>query len=334
MPVERIALSKLAERVGYPIDVFICCGSFESRCLSVAEVVDADRIGKAIVGRHVTMHRRVTANTAKLMERFGAKAVSLELNSDLPIQSADRIADALATCRGTSPQHILIDVTTFTHESLLLLAELLNTAFSDRDDVRFVYTIAKDYAPGYNDEEKWLSKGIREIRSVLGYPGEMLPGRRIHLILLHGLEVERSTRVIAEYEPELLSLGRPEEAKSTFPKHISANRRVHAQVLKYARNTVEVEEFLSIPNDPHGLCEAILQQTELRDDLNIVAAPMSTKLSALGVGLAARSRPAIQICYAQPVRYNYDNYSTPSQLCYVFQMPEFLEGRDKTNAAL
>jgi hypothetical protein len=328
MGVERIAISHLGGIVGQSIDVFICCGSFEDRCLSVALAIEPANVRRVIVGEHVNLHRHVAANTAKLMQRFDGKVLALGLNSASPIESADNIADALKTCRSDSQQKVVVDVTTFTHESLLILAELLGTVFSAEDDVYFVYTIAEKYANGLRDAEKWLSKGIRDIRSVLGFPGRVLPGRGIHLILLHGLEPERSKSLIANYEPAFLSLGRSDELSALADEELlSANRRVHEEVLQFAKNTVDLEEFPFIANDPEESCRVMKERACQRGDLSVIVAPMNTKLSALGVGLAARDNPEIQICYAQPVTYNYEGYSKPSDMCYVFRMPGFLQER-------
>ena len=324
MAVERTAISQLRQIVGSSIDVFICCGSFEDRCLSVPSAIEPANVRTVIVGEHVNLHRHVAANTAKLMQRFEGKVLPLGLNSASPIQSADNIADALKTCRSDSKQKVLVDVTTFTHESLLILAELLGTVFSIKDDLHFVYTIAKEYANGLPYLEKWLSKGTQDIRSVLGFPGRVLPGRGIHLILLHGLEPERSKSLITNYEPAFLSLGRSDELAATADKDLlSANRRVHAEILS-SQGTLSISRSSrSLRMTRKGRAESC-RNARQRDDLSVIIAPMNTKLSALGAGLAARDNPEIQICYAQPATYNYEHYSTPSDTCYVFRMAGFL----------
>lgn len=328
MAIQRASLSNLGQTVGPSVDVFICCGSFEDRCLSVPSAIEPANVGHVIIGEHVNLHRHVAPNTAKLMHRFEGKSHALGLNSASPIESADNIADALETCRSESRQRVVVDVTTFTHESLLILVELLGTVFSAEDDVLFVYTIADKYAPSLPDEEKWLSRGIEDIRSVLGFPGSVLPGRGIHLILLHGLETERSVSLITDYEPAFLSLGRSEDVSPFADKGLqSANIRVHEEVLKFAENTVDLEEFPFPVNEPEESCRAIQERARRRDDLSVIVAPMNSKLSALGAGLAARENPAIQICYVQPITYNYENYSEPSDMCYVFRMPGFFNER-------
>jgi hypothetical protein len=40
---------------------------------------------------------------------------------------------------------------------------------------------------------------------------------------------------------------------------------------------------------------------------------LNTKLSTVGVALAAIENPEIQICYAEPEEYNTDGYSKPGK---------------------
>lgn len=322
MTVEKITLSAVSSRLVSPIDLLICCGSFEDRCLSVPKAIGSEGVTKVIVGQHVNLHRHVARNTAILMQLFGDKAIPLALDSGSPVKSADGIADALADCRLRSPSNVLIDTTTFTHESLLILFGLLPGVLGLGDQLSFVYTVAEEYCPGALDEEKWLSKGILDIRTILGYPGSMRPGRATHLVLLHGFEAERSKSLIARYEPALLSLGRPKEGSHTAERHVSTNTRVHEEVLRFAKNTVDVEEFAFNACDPEDSCRAIADRAVFRSELNVVVAPMNTKISALGSAVAAQRNPSIQLCYAQPVMYNYDNYSKASNNCYLFDLPE------------
>ena len=69
----------------------------------------------------------------------------------------------------------VIDATTFTRESLLILVRFLKQSLKTSDSVQFLYAPAKEYSIGTQYEDKWLSRGIREVRSVLGYPGDFLP---------------------------------------------------------------------------------------------------------------------------------------------------------------
>lgn len=320
MQPKRIAVADLSLEIGNSLDLFLCCASFESRSLSAGLSLNPAQVKFALVAKHVDYERYVVGNAHALLRHFsGASEVAL-LDTRSPIRSADAFAGCLRKVPAPCPERILVDVTTFTHETVIIVCELISRTFRGRD-VQCVYTIAEEYDPEQDDQSKWLSKGIAEIRSVLGFPGAVLPGRGTHLILLHGFEEERSKSLIARYEPDLLSLGAPDTDSFTAPKHGARHHRVHEQVLRYARISVpEVVEFEFCADNHFGCRDVILKQAAIRPDLNIVAAPMNTKLSTLGVMLAARLNHAIQICYAQPNTYNVDNYSRPGDELYLFAL--------------
>jgi hypothetical protein len=54
---------------------------------------------------------------------------------------------------------------------------------------------------------------------------------------------------------------------------------------------------------------------------NVIVAPLNTKVSTVGVALAAFDNDRIQLCYAPVEQYNRDSYSRPSELCFVFEIP-------------
>jgi hypothetical protein len=53
---------------------------------------------------------------------------------------------------------------------------------------------------------------------------------------------------------------------------------------------------------------------------------MNTKISTIGSALAALEEEAIQLCYAQPLQYNYKSYSTPGNTCYLLDFNGLLQG--------
>ncbi len=321
MPLRRIRVVDLVREVGDSIDLFLCCGSFESRSLSAGLSLIPDGVKFAIVAEHEDFHRHVAANTAKLKAHFGSASEILKLDTRSPIRSADRLAECLRKVPGPYPKRILFDTTTFTHETLIIAAEVILRTFGELGQLKCVYTIADEYDPGQPDDVKWLSKGISEIRSVLGFPGAILPGRGLHLVLLHGFEEERSKSLIARYEPDVLSLGTPLVNSYTAARHSGRNLRVHEEILRYAQIAVsEVNEFDFCATDHFECRDAILKQAEIKTGFNTVVAPMNTKISTLGVMLAGRANERIQICYVQPSTYNVDNYSRPSDELYVFDL--------------
>lgn len=62
----------------------------------------------------------------------------------------------------------------------------------------------------------------------------------------------------------------------------------------------------------------LLADAEAHANMNLVVAPMNSKISTLGAALAARVNPDIQLCYAPAVTYNFENYSKPCDCAISF----------------
>jgi hypothetical protein len=86
--------------------------------------------------------------------------------------------------------------------------------------------------------------------------------------------------------------------------------------MKHAR----VHPFPFSCSDPYKVKEQILEQSKIEPDTNVVVAPMNTKISTIGVGLAAIESKIIQLCYAPAIQYNFDNYSKPSDKFSAFEL--------------
>ena len=55
----------------------------------------------------------------------------------------------------------------------------------------------------------------------------------------------------------------------------------------------------------------------MNKEFNNILAPMNTKLSTIACALASLECLPLQICYAQPLQYNYENYSKAGNTCYL-----------------
>jgi hypothetical protein len=178
----------------------------------------------------------------------------------------------------------------------------------------FVYTVASEYSVGLPDDKKWLSKGIKEIRTVLGFPGEMLPSRKCHLIVLVGYEAERVRELVENYEPSILSLGMGDEDSSLSIEHHRLNRLVHTVLTE---RFTRYNEFLFSPSNPFHVSMTLRSVVKSTDNVNVVVAAMNTKLSTVGAALVAIKDESIQLCYATAMQYNTEKDSVPSEYCYV-----------------
>ena len=125
MTIRKCRIASLQKELASPIDVFICCGSYEERCLSVAKSIDRDAIGKAIIAENRDLSVHVGKNTENLRELFAEKHVDALINSGDPLETADHLKDSLMSVASEKALKYLVDITTFTHEGLLILLNAL-----------------------------------------------------------------------------------------------------------------------------------------------------------------------------------------------------------------
>lgn len=322
----KISLNDLPSYLDLPLDVFICSASFEDRCKSVAQQIDPSQVARVLICEYRDFENvdSEAANAAWLRSRFSDRARRVLLSTNQPIVTADSLRDELEGLPKAECLNVLIDISTFTHEALLILLKLLMSG-GQSANVRFVYTGAREYSIGFHGNEKWLSRGIDDVRSVLGYPGELVPSKKLHLIILAGFESERAEKLIEAYEPAVVSLGVGERSASVSEDHHDLNSVFHQRVFDFcdsmsAKNAgVRRFEFSCV--DPIATKVAIEKQIAECPGYNVIISPLNTKISTLGVALAALEQSSIQLCYAHPIEYNTSGYSSPDENCRLFSLP-------------
>lgn len=321
--IEKIKIHSISEHLKKPIDVFICSGSFEERCKTIPSQIKLDEVKNVLVCENEDLKEIVRPNSQYLINLFGQKTNHIALRTDEPLFGADNLLAALTNIYKCQPKNFLIDTTTFTHESLLVLLRIIRKIFQNHDGIslQFVYNGAEDYSVGLEPLDKWLSKGIGEIRSVLGYPGTIIPSRKIHLIVLLGFESERAMKLIDAYEPSVTSVGLGEAENSISEHHHAVNLGFYNSLRELYDN---IHEFHFSCINPFSTMQMIQEQVNKFPDHNVVIAPMNNKISTIGVALSAISNDSFQICYAHANQYNYEGYSSPSEWCYLFSLPELL----------
>lgn len=307
------------------IDVFICSASFEDRCKSVTDSLGHVRINRSIIAYNQDFYPLIENNlthlTTKLIERTTRNQLAtLALDTTNPIWTADHIAQEVGTALRAGADRVVIDITTFTRESLLILVRFLKQSLKASDSVEFLYAHAGEYSIGDQYEDKWLSKGIREVRSVLGYPGDILPSRRNHLIILVGFEDGRAISLSRECEPALISLGLADSAEAGTDPHQRSNEHRFAR-LKSSLDSAQ--EFIFKGYDAEATYNILKDRVSAAEDLNTIIAPMNTKISTLAAARLALENKSIQICYAQASIYNYSHYSSPGDNFYLFSLSGF-----------
>lgn len=308
---KRLMLTELACNLPWVPDLFICCASYETRCLSIANAVK-EKVNRALVVSNKNLEQYVSSNR-NLMLNMLPNSTAVVGDSSSPILTLDNLRCALDSLSGI--KRVLLDITTFTHEQLLMILRLLS--MNSEFEVLLAYASASDYSSKLPLEKKWLSKGIRDIRSVLGFPGDLDPTLPTQLIVLVGFEHERAAKLIEAYEPADLYIGHGHPSGHIDDKHKNANLHFSKLVEDTAAVLPVVNSFEFICSSPSKVKDALEKCINNSPEHNHVIAPMNTKLSTVGCAMLALESESVQLCYAEPYIYNYDNYSHPGSACYL-----------------
>jgi hypothetical protein len=322
---DKVPIDDVGSHLPAQIDLFICVASFESRCLSIAQRVH-DRTKHAIVLQNARPSAIAELNSERLRGLFEGRIREHQISIASPTGTADLLwSQVVSAISKVDNGTVVVDITTFTHEQLLILIALI-ASIELKAQLLLVYNGAGEYSTNTDEEHVWLSRGVKRIRSVLGFPGLQLPTRKLHLIILVGFEIERAQALIEKMEPARLSLGVGHPEQSVSPQHHSRNQRfvdrLHAFLAKQSANQARVEIFNFSCVDPNAVRDRILGQTRAYGEFNTVVCPMNTKLSTVGVALAALAETSIQIAYSEAEEYNEAGYSTPGPTAMVVPFPQ------------
>lgn len=305
-------LANVRSQVGSdPIDVFICCASFEERSISIAHNLAEADIARVAVFFNRDYLPVVKSNLEKLKEAFHNCSRTFELDTGDPLFTADRIVEAFIWLFAKGePRRIVVDITSFTRESMLILLRLLYDHRPAAASIEFLYANAAEYSVGDSVDKKWLSRGHKEVRSVLGYSGVLVPSKQSHLIVLVGFEDERALTLVHECEPAKITLGIADETDWATGPHQDTN--VH-RIMRLRNIVGEVEGFTFSGYDALATKRAIQTIVERGRSYNSIVAPMNTKISTIGAAMVALENEAVQICYSQADVYNISGYSKPGK---------------------
>lgn len=314
---QQLPLGELQDRVAGEFDLFVCAASYEKRCLSAPTSIAGDIFQKVIILKNEDVAGAGGAHARQLASHFKQSNASIvTITKRIAIRTADQMAKQIASCQPLTAARICVDTTCMTHETLLILFSLLKHIFpKDFRQIRFLYVPAKEYDPGTPDDKKWLSRGIKDVRSILGYPGTLLPSRRNRLLVLVGFEVNRTSSLINVYEPASLQLGYGSDALNA--EHQRVNKRKFERLLEMYPIA---GSFEFSPADAYSVRDTILDDARQHPELNLIVAPMNTKISTIGAALAVIERPEIQLCYASASTYNSENYSDPDDRVICFHV--------------
>lgn len=309
----KIDLTNLNSNISTEIGTLVCSSSFEDRWYKIAEHIDPDHLNKILILQKNIELTIWNKGINIIQQTHGDISSTVEINDLSPAELWRTISSSIIPAIEQEPKITLVDITTFSHEVVLFFVALLEEKNLKRK-VILAYAGASAYCTSSDPNEKWLSRGVKDIRSVLGFPGIIRPSKKSHLIILVGFETERAKELIVQYEPYSISLGTGIEP---YNKDFHTTNTWHKKQLEDFVKTIEcsrinISEFNFSCSDPISAKNSILIEAHKYDDLNITVAPMNTKVSTVGAGMAAIKEERLKLCYVEPSEYNKKTYSSPS----------------------
>ncbi len=319
---KEVSLEELSKDNFKEYQMFICSSSFEERCLIIPEAVRSNPFKRVLICHFSNNYEIANINLNKLKKGLVNHEV-IEFRKDNPIKNLDRIVQSINSFRISSKEkqlNILIDITTFTHEMLMILLYLFNRYFTHPAfNVKYLYNSATDYSLNEEFDSKWLSKGVGQIRSVLGYGGQMLPAKKTVLIIFVGFEDERVKSIIDLFEPNKVLIGHASLEGAINEKLQLRNKSIFERLIKTLKIDVETFEFsCKTPDDATTLLNRFIARHS--EEYNIIVASLNNKLSTIGCAFSAMQNPDVQICYATALSYNIHGYSNPGENAYIIDI--------------
>ncbi len=315
--MKKARLHNLNSNITEEYKVFICSASFESRCLAIPQKLKKQKFEKVIVLENSEGSNTIKENGNAIFGTYPGITRIIEVPFSDSLVVADLLAKELKTIKNRAS--VLIDITTFTHENLLIFLKILQQDKKIKK-IQCIYLNAAEYCPDANLEKKWLSRGCGEIRSVLGYSGMILPSRKLHLIVIVGYEYSRALEMISMLEPNSITLIYGSSNSSLTEKDKEANQVFNSLVQQMTFEFSDVESIQVPCNDPQSVATALQHLYAEHSDDNVMVVPMNNKVSTVGVYLSMPGNDDVQICYAPAVVYNESNYSVPGKDCYLFDI--------------
>jgi hypothetical protein len=315
----KIPLDQLHDEFSDFTGVLLIGLGFDQRCLTVLSNFPRKGTEEVIGISNVGWSEQNKQNIEKFRELVNSNNSVVGQDAKNIIEVADELSLKLAAIITESSAELLIDITSLSHELLVLLLGILHE-LGGLKRTTLMYVGATAYSTNTESNSMWLSRGVKDVRSILGFPGTMLPSKKLHLIILIGFEVERASEVILRYEPSSMSIGLGAKGQSISDSHQSKNKEFFDGITEFASSqdygTDEVFHFSFSCISPIETKNQLLSHINNLGGFsqkNLVVCPLNTKLSTVGVVLAAIEHPEIQICYAEPEGYNTEGYASPGK---------------------
>lgn len=301
-------------------DIFICSSSFEKRCQTIPKII-GNQVKNVLICQYEDNYQMANDNYNELLGILKSP-IPISFGKNNPLKNIDNLASNLHDLTSKlKSANILVDITTFTREMIFILIYFFrNEPSINEHKVTFIYNPAGNYSMDKdNISEKWLSKGVRDIRSVLGYSGLFSPNKKLALILLVGFEQERAKKIIDTFEPSKVFLGHASIEGAISEDLQVINKNVFDELKSlYLLDMCQFQFSCKTPSETKEKIDEIIKSS--KNDYNIVIASLNNKISSIGVAFSALENPEVQICYPTVNHYNIENYSVPTNDVYLIEI--------------
>ena len=298
-PVEVEHLTRLNEYG--PDDLFICCASFEDRCLSSELKIGAGfrvRFSIIFVIEEPFYKKQVDTNLFKLQIELGKRTSEgvfvIRCQRDDPVEGITQLKTIWPRCKPKDPDElfITIDISGFTKIYLLELLHFL-VAQQNLGIPRIIHT-TQTYLPTK------LTRGVEQITTVPNFFGTISFEKQTLLVLFLGFEPERSLTVWKHFNPSRTIALITNPPRNGILAYLEYARKNNSYLI--SQPTVEVRDVPA--DDPYAVrnvLEAVYH--EVRDSFNMIIGPFGTKPQTVGVFLFCLEHPKAQVVYSFPVNY-------------------------------
>jgi hypothetical protein len=314
----KIKISEINSALPSRVSLLICSGSFEERWYQIAKNINTDRLANIVILNKGYEGPSWNKGLNELNELHRGKFEILDIPCE-PMEIWKIFSSAILPTIKQQTFLTLIDITTLTHETVVMFVSLIK-AEKLSEKVILGYAGAKAYFVSDDKDDWWLSRGVKDIRSILGFPGLVRPSKKSHLIILVGFETERAKELIIQYEPISISLGIGIEPYSQ--EFYEKNRwfKEQLQMFIVGSSVKTISEFQFSCSDFGSAKSAVLLEASKFSDLNVTIAPMNTKVSTVAVACAAMENEALKLCYVEPLEYNKEYYSSPGDSLTIIEI--------------
>jgi len=283
-----------------PDDLFICCASFENRCLAAPSKMGTNyRVRFSVIfvidePRHQDLVDSNLYKLQALLSRRTAEGVFvIRCQREDPVGGIGQLKSIWPRCHPKDKEEpfVTLDFSGFTKVYLLglfhyLVAEL-NLGFP-----RILHT-TQSYAPSR------LTQGVEQITTVANFFGSISMEKETVLVLFLGFEPERALAVWKNFNPTktIALITTPRGGNLEYLRYAEKN---NLQLL--SQPTVEVRNVAADnPYAVRNVLEGIYDET--KGSYNMVIGPFGTKPQTVGVFLFWLEHPKTQIVYSFPIEY-------------------------------